>query len=257
MTCHEFAKQVEAFTPAELSHSARAELLAHQRECTACNGLLQRKVIMLRGLQLLRSSTASLEAPVDVERNVLRAFRQGAAGSLAPELPIVPQANAFLPSRYLGWQGFAAAAAGLALCLGLGLWFLLGSGKTAGQSAQRPTASAQQPTGPSVEQPEHKVAELREVPTPAGGRRTGLTVVNPDVTSQSKAADSSGSLVQAAQAQGYTPLMLCDPLSCSGDEQVVRLELPATSADGSTASQMADVIVGDDGLVRAIRIVQQ
>jgi hypothetical protein len=60
-----------------------------------------------------------------------------------------------------------------------------------------------------------------------------------------------------AQAQGYTPLMLCDPLSCSGDEQVVRLELPATGADGSTQSQMADVIVGDDGLVRAIRIVQQ
>ena len=51
--------------------------------------------------------------------------------------------------------------------------------------------------------------------------------------------------------------MLCDPLSCSGDEQVVRMELPATAADGSAGTQMADVIVGDDGLVRAIRIVKQ
>ena len=64
-------------------------------------------------------------------------------------------------------------------------------------------------------------------------------------------------LVQSEQAQGYTPLMLCDPISCAGDEEVVRMELPATAADGSAGTQMADVIVGDDGLVRAIRIVQQ
>ena len=53
--------------------------------------------------------------------------------------------------------------------------------------------------------------------------------------------------------------MLCDPLICSGDEQVIRMELPATgsaSADGSTGQTvLADVVIGEDGLVRGMRIV--
>jgi hypothetical protein len=35
------------------------------------------------------------------------------------------------------------------------------------------------------------------------------------------------------------------------------MELPATAGNELAGTQMADVIVGDDGLVRAIRIVQQ
>jgi len=53
--------------------------------------------------------------------------------------------------------------------------------------------------------------------------------------------------------------MLCDPLICSGDEQVIRMELPATvTADGSSAQPvLADVVIGEDGLVRAMRIVNE
>jgi len=46
--------------------------------------------------------------------------------------------------------------------------------------------------------------------------------------------------------------MLCDPLICSGDEQIIRMELPGTNASGPV---LADVVVGEDGLVRAMRIV--
>ncbi len=52
---------------------------------------------------------------------------------------------------------------------------------------------------------------------------------------------------------GYVALMFCDPLSCSSDSQVVRMELPAASQDAQP--QIADVVVGYDGLVRAVRIV--
>ncbi len=47
--------------------------------------------------------------------------------------------------------------------------------------------------------------------------------------------------------------MICDPLSCSSDSQVVRMELPAQP--GQAQSQVADVVVGYDGAVRAVRIV--
>ena len=50
--------------------------------------------------------------------------------------------------------------------------------------------------------------------------------------------------------------MFCDPLSCSSDAQVVRMELPAAGANDRDAQpQVADVVVGYDGVVRAMRIV--
>ncbi len=51
--------------------------------------------------------------------------------------------------------------------------------------------------------------------------------------------------------------MFCDPLICSSDAQVVRMELPATGAasDRNAQTQVADVVVGYDGVVRAMRIV--
>ncbi len=51
---------------------------------------------------------------------------------------------------------------------------------------------------------------------------------------------------------GYVPLMFCDPLSCASGSQVVRMELPAGP---SSQPQTADVVVGYDGVVRAVRIV--
>ena len=56
---------------------------------------------------------------------------------------------------------------------------------------------------------------------------------------------------------GYVSLMFCDPLSCGSDAQVVRMELPAAGAttDHDAQPLVADVVVGYDGVVRAMRIV--
>ena len=62
--------------------------------------------------------------------------------------------------------------------------------------------------------------------------------------------DDSQSLADA----GYTALMFCDPLSCAAETQVVRVELPAAGGQ-SSQPQMADLVVGYDGVVRAVRMV--
>jgi hypothetical protein len=54
---------------------------------------------------------------------------------------------------------------------------------------------------------------------------------------------------------GYIALMFCDPLSCSSDSQVVRMELPANGAEQNSQPPIADLVVGYDGVVRAVRIV--
>jgi hypothetical protein len=252
MNCNEFARKAEGFTLAELSQTADAELLTHGRGCATCADWLQQRHALAGAMQVLRSSTAVMEAPIDVEREVLRKFRQSAAFVPPSELP---HQSAFRWSGLIKWGSYAAVAAALAICLGLGLWFWPHSEKRATASAQ-PAATVEQPAASAAAQPD-KVAQLPEVKTTAATAVVPHHAASAGATAQAKAAAATGSYAQTAQAQGYTPLMLCDPLSCSGDEQVVRLELPATTTDGSAGSQMADVIVGDDGLVRAIRIVQQ
>jgi hypothetical protein len=255
MTCREFTRTVEGFSLAELSRVANAELLQHGQGCVDCAGWFQRRHALAGAMQTLRSSTAAMEAPVDVERAVLRALRQSSVAAVVPR-EALPQPLAFRLSNFFGWGAYAAVAAALAISLGLGIWFLQHSGKASRQAAQLPTAKTEQLVQSKATQPE-QVAQSPQPQAPAYKKSIEPTVTRAAVVLPGKTAASTASLAQTAQAQGYTPLMLCDPLSCSGDEQIVRLELPATAADGSVESQMADVVVGDDGLVRAIRIVQQ
>ncbi len=255
MTCREFTRKIEGFTLTELSQTNDVELLAHERACASCAGSFQEKHALAAAMQTLRNSTAVMQAPVDVEREVLRAFRHSSAVAPASSLEKLPQPLAFPLSRFFEWGAYAAVAAALAITLGLGLWFLQHSGKTANESLQPQTATTEKSAQPNVVQPE-RVAQFPDVHTQSSSKNVAHNAPTAAAMRQTKPAASGASLTQVAQAQGYSLLMLCDPLSCSGDEQVVRLELPG-AADGSTESQMADVVVGDDGLVRAIRIVQQ
>ena len=77
------------------------------------------------------------------------------------------------------------------------------------------------------------------------------------------ASQSSPDMAEPSQTStdaDYVALMFCDPLSCSGDAQVVRMELPGSGPSASGGEQdaqmrIADVVVGYDGVVRAVRIV--
>lgn len=249
MTCREFTKKIEALPLSELTSAAPADVLAHQSNCPSCTALLQERSALAGALQVLRSRTAAVETPAVVEQNVLRAFRQSSVAKPASALRAMPQPTGFRLSNLFGWKMYAAAAAVLAIGLGLGLWIVQHSGQ---QAVQQQTAHTEQPTEPRVVQTEEAPQLKASVSNSVELSSAKKGAVAPQIESV-----STSSVARNEQAQGYTPLMLCDPISCSGEEQVVRMELPANPADSSAGSQMADVIVGDDGLVRAIRIVQQ
>src|SRR5208337_1504253 len=67
------------------------------------------------------------------------------------------------------------------------------------------------------------------------------------IARQASAATAS----QTSDDPDYVALMFCDPLSCSSDAQVVRMELPsaATAGDRDAPPLVADVVVGYDGVV--------
>ena len=79
---------------------------------------------------------------------------------------------------------------------------------------------------------------------------------HPVSRSGSKERPSAAAASQTSDDGEYVALMFCDPLSCSSDAQVVRMELPVAGAgDRDAPTQIADVVVGDDGVVRAMRFV--
>jgi hypothetical protein len=256
MNCREFRETSEALALFQLGGSSDEQFLAHQRTCVSCAAWTQQQQRVAGALQSLRNGTAALEAPAGVEHAVVDAFRQKVQA--ATPVPSEPSdAFVFRISKLFGWGAFAAAAAALAISVGLGVWFWQHSAAGAPRSAQK-TPVVEQPSAdakPGLSQP-----VAARVPSPAitpvkllGTRRVKKTETGSSATAVQSDA-------QLAQSQGYVPLMLCDPLSCSGDEQVVRMELPGNAVDPSRNSSqplMADVVVGDDGLVRAIRIVQQ
>jgi hypothetical protein len=261
MTCREFIETAEALSPLQLQlmESKNENLSAHARECSGCGKWMESQRALGGALQLLRAKTVQSEASPKVEAAVLEAFRAQGFEPVADVEPYRAAPAAWQLSRMFEVGAYLAVAAALIVGIFLGgrMW----------RDRQAPPAQAhvQQTTTP--QQVNLQTAKLSDdksperVPTEiaqnsASSAATASTVVS--AKRPQSAADKSS--VTTVDRQGFVAMMLCDPLICSGDEQVIRMELPGNasgSADGSSEPVIADVVVGDDGLVRAMRIVNQ
>jgi len=227
-------------------------LAAHGSECRSCGEWLESHRALGNALHTLSAATASAGASASVEANLLRQFR---AQKSEPQVVAMPE-----PSARRWWQlsrafeigAYAAVAAALIVGAFLGARILhdrqapaqqeQANGKVTPASPKSEThatpvvaqAASQAITG-KAEQPLQEVAarEVRKHRTAATVKTTGTVV----------------------DRSGYVAMMLCDPLMCSGDEQVVRMELPAAQDGSSQQTVLADVVIGSDGLIRGMRIV--
>ncbi len=76
------------------------------------------------------------------------------------------------------------------------------------------------------------------------------------------ASTGGGNAARSASStwQGYSNLMYCDPVTCAGPMQVVRIKVPVGQVKANLGQSTgdgyvnADVVVGPDGLARAIRM---
>ncbi len=61
-----------------------------------------------------------------------------------------------------------------------------------------------------------------------------------------------------ASRDGFYPVVMCDSLSCDGPTVEVRVEVPASplAARGNSRKVVTDLLVGEDGLVRGVRVLQ-
>jgi hypothetical protein len=186
-----------------------------------------------------------------VEQALLQAFRERTFESVAPPRMVL-KPRALRLSRWFEVGAFAAVAAAclIAIFLGYRVWRNPTAMPMRVQSA--PTVTLPPQTASTRPQTAVDVRAASTKPQTRGEGRTGGTASRrTPATSTTALADEA--LVRAE----YTDLMFCDPLSCSSDAQVVRMELPAPGSSDAQNGQtvMADVVVGDDGLVRAVRII--
>jgi hypothetical protein len=250
MTCREFKDAATSLPVHEFLQAPDATLLSHARDCQSCEGWMRDHHRLAGGLHALRVTTADREAAPAVEQALLRAFRQGPSAIVETA---TPRWNPFALrlSHWFEAGAYVAAAAALALAVFLGYRTL--QQPTRGPVAHSVPATAQRGGATSPVAPNSgDAAKPREVAV--SGRSRGVA------GTRAAARSGSQSSLQADQTRaGYIDLMFCDPLSCSNDAHVVRMELPAAGAGdsqiGSGQTVMADVVVGDDGLVRAVRIV--
>jgi hypothetical protein len=112
------------------------------------------------------------------------------------------------------------------------------------------------------------VASVRPAIAYSGGANyesapvTQLSASVPSVIHLASTGVTTGNMAQSASSTwpGYSNLMYCDPVVCSGPMQVVHIKVPVGQVKpnlGQTVGNTfvnADVVVGPDGVARAIRV---
>jgi len=253
MTCREFKHAAASLTLWEL-RTDNGKLLDHAEECSKCGAWMDRQQMLAVSMQALQAQTAGREAGPQVERALLRMFRQEPFNTRQSAAAFRSAPVAFRLSRFFEMGAYAAAAAAVAIALFLGVRLLeQRSAMVRSQNQASPAAPAAQAPHAASMMPA-KVTP--EAPGPHAVAVRGARAVHPAALSaRSKPADGAAA-APTSEDPDYVALMFCDPLSCSSDAQVVRMELPpAAGSSDHDAPLVADVVVGDDGVVRAMRIV--
>ena len=294
MRCNQFDTYVDEM----LSGVLHPEAIRHLHECERCSANYARRAALQSNLrQLAASAAAGPSAATD--RAVLEAFRrrqhQSAQTPTARVLHFSPRTA--LGFKRVWWSTAAAALLVASIASGVHLW--RGTGVvTAPQRASGPMSvprgdAAVAPTehaavaGASIQQRQPsrlgravQMASL-QAPSPTsedlaqaassqrqssaydGGNYEPAAERSPSASPVLRLASTGGGNVARSASstwQGYSNLMYCDPVTCAGPMQVVRIKVPVGQVSPNLGQSTgdgfvnADVVVGPDGLARAIRM---
>lgn len=243
MTCHEFQSAVTPLSLSELASGAHPQISEHATACARCGNWLRERLSLAGGLQMLQQRTANLSAAPHVEQALLRAFRDQDREPVELSEPHRLPPLTFRLSRMFEVAAYVAVAAALAIGIFLGLRLVqphAGTSASVASNHQAVDTTASPAGAPRV--------AANSNPAASGTARTHAARVIPAAVTVAPAASADSD---------YVALMFCDPLSCSDDAEVVRMEIPepAGGEERDAEPQVADVVVGPDGVVRAIRMV--
>ena len=254
MNCQRFEQLVTELARGQMMEAdVRAEALVHSEQCENCSARLADEERLTRGLQFLAEDMESLAAPDGVELKLREAFRQ--------RHEVVPVAASSSRSRY--W--LVAVAATLLIAMGaLAMWLRSDAPEKtiADNTPQKQVEAPDKPkeaVGPTDPQPQKAEEQAenhiprRQAPKPS--RR------NTRRAPETQMANHASNEI----ATDFMPLGDVNVSTLQEGGQIIRVKVPRSTLvrfgfpanmDRYNENVKADVIVGVDGLARAIRFVQ-
>ncbi len=242
MTCNELHNRLESGA-LRTETVLTAEVVSHIEHCSACRHTVDIEERLREPLRLLRNSVPAVSATLD--ESILSGYRARLQRASAEATSLKKQT----PLSTLVWRAAIAAV------LLVGAILLFGNRK-----ATSPPPIAKVQTQPAVAASARSVSQAgNEAPKAVAAK------MKPAPRARRKASAPTTEVPSAEAASLGLPsdfrnLMYCDQLSCSGAMDVIRMNLPASSLGMASPLRTsnvvaADVLVGPDGVARAIRIV--
>ncbi|HEY3930147.1 MAG TPA: hypothetical protein VGL89_17375 [Candidatus Koribacter sp.] len=222
MTCAWYEQQLQA--NADLWHNGRPtpSLLDHARTCAACDAFIACELELKLSLAQLAESSRNTESSAFLKRNLLAELD-------AQHAQPGPRAN---------WIPRIAFAVAALILVAIGTIFF---------------HRAPQPHPPTITTTRTPTQSAPAVTPVEQAAPTQVAAVRPPKVHPTHHRETGPS----TNADFY-PVVMCDSLACSGPTMTVRVELPASplATENDNRKITADLIVGDDGLIRAVRFVQ-
>jgi hypothetical protein len=255
MNCSEFENVVNDLVRAKMIDAAsRAAGTAHAENCGRCASRLADERALSAGLRSLAVSDDGNTAPASVEAALLEAFRAQASNPPARRLQV----------RSRSWPHWAlAAAATILIALGLIVYRAI---QNEPQKDDKALIKKTTTPKPSVDREEQIVndavkPEPRRVSRAPRSRRGGRPrIIKPLII--------DGMTTYSKDSEYATDFF---PLSYGGDQkpmesgEVIRVQMPRSAliafglpvnVERADVPVKADLLVGEDGLARAIRFVR-
>lgn len=263
MNCEEFQAVVSELANGELMEAEmRQQSLAHAALCVNCASQLSAAKSIRAALHLTASAETE-SAPARVKQSLLAAFNEQKKGAVTPARVIEISSR-----RPLRWLSVAAIAAAAVLLLALILPSLLRSPRPLPESAK---TNGVTPVSPATtpEQKQDKPGKLLETVADNStaqnttGNATGNTKRIP--RTRNRAAKNTSEASTKKNTNEYLPLTYMASATAMESGTVVRIQLSRSAlmslglplnierADGLIK---ADLVLGDDGVARAIRLVE-
>lgn len=245
MTCDELHSyfQHRRGLQSELGRDS-ADAARHLAACRKCSSIVEEEKNLQKDLRIIRESADLV--PESLDAAVLAGYRR-LMNELQPAVTPSPRRKANSVAVFAWRIAVAAVMVGAAI-----LFFSARRpvpNSVSGQSVQREVPPSQATHAPLARSSEvHPVHAQR----PAGHRRT--------------AVGGEQGVFSSEEALGlpsdfFRGLMYCDPLSCAGTMDMIRVQLPSSVVATPQAVLTrtndlvtADVLVGPDGIARGIRI---
>jgi hypothetical protein len=273
MTCEEFERVVTDLACEFLIEAAtRKRGLAHARACSACAARLQQERALTAALDLAASAETA-QAPASMKTALLGAFQRQSRQANAPAPLVRVKQSSHGRS---GWMT-AAAAVLLLLAILVALQVLHRQSQAEPPAGRQPQAAQESPSKEAMPQTngvagpsslESSITQRGDAQRAARNDKTGnppraqrrrmRPVFHPELARMTRPSRLSETVTD------FIPLTELADATAISSGTIVRVEMPRASliamglplnAERAYQTVKADIVVGDDGLARAIRLV--